>query len=209
MFVLVCADNINFDGRLNMLDRTRVARLYFITLPIAAFIPIIIYWLIKLMFRDKNLLRENNTFNSSIFIPFPFDEISISGIMDILLDSHYTDVVDKLYEHKLLNEKWKNGLLKTYEQFPTISFKTPTEVNPFTGITNIECSFCNYKLDIITIYLSESNKNKDKYEELSILFTRIFKNEPSFLNSSLYWKNSYSTISLNKTLGTITIQLTN
>ena len=181
-----------------------VAKYYFIALPIAASIPIIYLGILKLC----NSLSIKDVNSKNAFLPFPFREISDKGVLGITLETEYPDVVSKLIKLNLIDNKYGDGLLKTYKPFPDISFSTPIAQNPFIGVKRLEYHFLQYKLDKIVILLSYVSNNDDTYKDLNLLFSKIWRDQPSILDTTLFWKNYYSTISINKTKGTITLELT-
>ena len=200
---VICTEYINFGY--NYRDKNiDVAKFYFLQLPLWCSIPALLYFLIMNL---PTLLNKKNYIPNNIFLPFPFSEISTTDVLGISLGMTYPDVILKLNELQLLSDRWKADALAIYKQFPDVTLNTDKMNIPFMGVKNMSFVFAKYKLESICIYLSDSNRTKEKYEELKELFIKKFNNNPAAYNEVIYWKYESSILSIDTDKGIITLQI--
>lgn len=219
----ISASYINFDNNssrnqrrdyMTSYERTqneynvKVARFYFIQLPLGAAIPSLIF-LLSVLLANKKYKKKNDEFvQEDVFVPFPFSEISSNGVLGISLGDTYPEVTIKLHELNMISDKWREDALAIYKEYPDVTIHTDKMNNPYMGVKNLTFSFIKYKLEVICIYLSDSNKTKEKYDELKELFTIMLKDIPAVNNETIYWKYDNSILAINTEKGVISIQIT-
>lgn len=203
--VAICADSIDFSYYRDI--NITIAKFYFLKLPLWALIPSLLYLCTVVAKKYIENRKENNGITHNIFCPFPFSEISTTDVLGISLGMTYPDVILKLNELQLLSDKWKTDALAIYKQFPDVTLNTDKMNIPFMGVKNMSFVFAKYKLESICIYLSDSNRTKEKYEELKELFIKKFNNKPATYNEIIYWKYESSILSIDTDKGIVSLQI--